>query len=128
MTGNISLEKKYEQLIRYFSGQITEHPMAYTQLLAALGFMVGPSKEIVIIGDRTLNSTQAMIAAVHKRFLPNKVLLFRPQGLEGKRIVGLSPFMEPMAPMNQQPTVFLCEQYACQTPITDLDQLNSALH
>ena len=128
MTGNISLEKKYEQLIRYFSGQIAKHPMAYTQLLAALDFMVGPSKEIVITGDRTLNSTQAMIAAVHRRFLPNKVLLFRPQGLEGKRLVSLSPFIEPMAPMNQQPTVFLCEQYTCQTPITDVDQLNSALH
>ena len=128
MTGNINLEKKYEQLIRYFSGQITEHPMAYTQLLAALDFMVGPSKEIVITGDHTLDSTQAMIASVHRRFLPNKVLLFRPQGLKGKRLVGLSPFIEPMAPMNQQPTVFLCEQYACQTPITDVDQLNSAIH
>jgi hypothetical protein len=102
--------------------------MAYTQLLAALDFMVGPSKEIVITGDRTLKSTQAMIAAVHGRFLPNKVLLFRPQGLEGKRLMSLSPFIEPMAPTNQQPTVFLCEQYACQTPIRDLDQLNSALH
>ncbi|UCF83364.1 MAG: thioredoxin domain-containing protein [Desulfobacteraceae bacterium] len=127
MTGNVSLEQKYEQVTRYFSGQVTGHPMAYTQLLVALDFMVGPSKEIVITGDRALDGTQAMIAAVQRKFLPNKVVLFRPQGSEGKRLVDLSPFVEPMAPMNERPTVFVCEQYACQTPITDVDQLESVL-
>ena len=89
--------------------------------------MVGPSREIVIGGDPTLDGTQTMINAIYRKFLPNKVLLFRPQGLGGKRLAGLSPYTEFMAPVNHKPTVFVCEQYACQAPITDVGQLEAAL-
>jgi len=126
MTGNIGLEQKYEQLIRHFSAQVTEHPIAHTQLLAALDFVVGPSREIVIAGDPALDGTQTMINAIYRKFLPNKVLLFRPQGLGGKTLAGLSPYTEFMTPVNHKPTVFVCEQYACQAPITDMGQLEAA--
>jgi len=86
LTGNVDLEKRAEQLTRAFATQITDHPIAYTQLLVALGFMIGPSQEIVIAGDRAHETTQAMIKTIHRKFLPNKVLLLQPQGSEGKRL------------------------------------------
>ncbi|MBW1674870.1 MAG: thioredoxin domain-containing protein, partial [Deltaproteobacteria bacterium] len=73
MTGNIQLEQKADQLIRAFSEQAADQPMAFTQLLIALDFMIGPSQEIVVVGDPSLTNTQAMIHAVQRRFLPNKV-------------------------------------------------------
>jgi len=72
MTGNIQLEQKADQLIRAFSEQVADQPMAFTQLLIALDFMIGPSQEIVIAGDPSLKNTQAMIHAVQRNFLPNK--------------------------------------------------------
>ena len=42
MTGNVALEQKAEELTQIFSRQITDQPMAYTQVLVALDFMVGP--------------------------------------------------------------------------------------
>ena len=128
LTGNTDLEKKADQLTRFFAAEVAEHPMAYTQLLAALDFMVGPSLEIVIAGDPALETTRAMIRAVRRRFLPNKVLLLRPDGAEGKKLAALSPFVEPMHPVDHQPAVYLCEQYSCKKPITKLNDLESALH
>ena len=128
MTGNMNLEQRAEGLTRAFSRQVMDQPMAYTQLLAALDFMLGPSQEIVIAGAPGLETTRAMINAVHRKFLPNKVLLLRPDGSEGKRLATISPFVDNMAPINDQPTVYVCEQYACQTPIKDVNQLRSALH
>ncbi|UCG81264.1 MAG: hypothetical protein JSV60_03005, partial [Desulfobacterales bacterium] len=61
-------------------------------------------------------------------FLPNKVLLLRPEGSAGKRLVSLSPFVEAMRPVNGQPTVYVCEQYACKIPINRVRQLESVLH
>ena len=127
MTGDIGLEKKYEQLICHFSAQVAAHPIAFTQLLAALDFGVGPNREIVISGDPALDDTQNMIHTIYKRFLPNKVLLFRPQGSDGKRLAGLSPFTEFMTPVNHRPTVFVCEQYTCQAPISGVGQLEAVL-
>ena len=102
--------------------------LAYTQLLAALDFMVGPSLEIVIAGDSALETTRAMFSAVRRRFLPNKVMLLRPDGSEGKRLAGLSPLVEYMHPVDHQPAVYLCEQYSCKKPITKISDLESALH
>jgi uncharacterized protein YyaL (SSP411 family) len=128
MTGNVDLEKRAEQLTRAFAAQITDHPMAYTQLLVALDFMIGPSQEIVIAGDPAQERTQAMIGAVHGKFLPNKVVLLHPDGPKGNRLEALSPFCEGMRPINQEPTVYVCEHYTCKTPIKELGQLESALH
>ena len=90
--------------------------------------MVGPSREIVIAGDPSLEATRAVINAVQSKFLPNKVLLLRPDGSQGKRLATMSPFVESMVPVNDQPTVYVCEQYACQAPIKDVGQLESAFH
>ncbi|MDY6972143.1 MAG: thioredoxin domain-containing protein [Thermodesulfobacteriota bacterium] len=127
MTGDVSLEKKAEQLTRSFSNEVFRYPMAYTQLLLAVDFMVGPSKEIVIAGDPGHESTKAMVNAVHKKFLPNKVLLLRSNGVEGERLAALSSFVKPMVPIDRKATAYVCERYACKTPTTDASQLKTTL-
>ena len=128
LTGNTDLEKKADQLTRAFAAEVAEHPMAYIQLLAVLDFMVGPSLEIVIAGNPSLDTTHAMLGAVRRNFLPNKVLLLRQEGAKGKKLAALSPFVEFMHPVDHQPAVYLCEQYICKKPITKVSDLESALH
>jgi uncharacterized protein YyaL (SSP411 family) len=127
MTGSVELEKKADQLRRVFSAPVADHPMAYTQFLNGLDFMLGPIQEIVIAGDPDVEMTQAMITKIHRVFLPNKVLLLQPEGEIGKKLSALSPFVEGMRPINKGPAVYLCKQYACQAPLTDVVALESAL-
>ena len=127
MTGNIELEQKAEQLIQAFSSKLTSYPPAYTQMLTALDFMIGPQKEIVIAGDPADKDTLKMIRSVRNKFIPNKVFLLRHYGDEGRSLVSLAPFVEAMNPVNGQPTVYICEQYACKRPVTELDELEKVL-
>ena len=110
-----------------FSRQLKEQPIAYTQMLTALDFMVGPSREIVIAGDAGHKATQAMIDVVHKKFLPNKVVLLRLDGSQGERLAALAPFVKDMASANKAPRAYVCEAYTCQAPIKDAAKLESAL-
>jgi len=127
MTGKVDLERKADELLRGFSGPVAEYPMAYTQFLIAVNFMLGPSQEIVIAGDPGLEESREMIAFVQQSFLPNKVLLLKPEGEGGRRLSTLSPFVEAMQPLNKRPTAYLCENYACKAPLTDLAALKAAL-
>ncbi|MBW1896102.1 MAG: thioredoxin domain-containing protein [Deltaproteobacteria bacterium] len=127
MTGNSSLEDRAAKLTRAFSAQLKEQPIAYTQMLIALDFMVGPSREIVIAGDAGHKVTQAMIDVVHKKFLPNKVVLLRLGGNQGERLSALSPFLKDMASANKAPRAYVCEAYTCQAPIKDAAKLASTL-
>jgi uncharacterized protein YyaL (SSP411 family) len=127
MTGNIDLEKIVDKLIRSFSSQVKNYPQAYTHLMMALDFMVGPNKEIVIAGELLHETTQNMIKVIHQKFLPNKVLLLRKGGKEGKILSSLSPFIKALSPINQHPKVYVCENYTCRLPITDVSDLKRHL-
>lgn len=128
LTGNTDLEEKADQLFRNFSGSVAGYPMAYTQSLNALDFIVGPSQEIVVAGDPSQDMTRDMIRMIHQAFLPNKILLLRPEGeKERRRVCQLSPFLENLTSLNQKPTIYFCTQYSCQTPITNLLELKKVL-
>jgi uncharacterized protein YyaL (SSP411 family) len=127
LTGKVDLEEKADQLIHAFSAPVAEYPMAYTHLLIALDFMIGPSQEVVIAGDPTLEETQAMITVVQQSFLPNKVVLLKTEGDAGQKLSTLSPFVEEMRPLRERPAVYLCANYTCKTPLTDLTALKAAL-
>ena len=127
MTGDVELERKTGLLLSAFSDQIENHPVAYTQLLQAVDFMIGPSREIVISGSVEQEETRAMIRAIHNTFLPRSIFLLRPESDDTDVLFALSPFLKNMVPMNNQTTAYVCEQYACQEPLTDLNKLERAL-
>jgi hypothetical protein len=125
MTGDTTLEEKAEQLLRSFSGLVGDYPMAYTQFLNALDFALGPAQEVVIAGDREHAATQAMIDILHRRFVPNRVLMLKPGGMEGARLSALCRFTELLEPLGGGPAAYVCENYACKRPITDIEELKS---
>ncbi len=127
MTGKVIWEKKADQLLQVFSSAVADVPMACTQLLIALDFVVGPTKEMVIAGDPQEEMARAMIALLHRKFVPNKVVLLRQEGEAGKDLTALSPFVAGMIPVGKKPAVYLCARFACRSPLTDLPALESAL-
>jgi uncharacterized protein YyaL (SSP411 family) len=127
MTGNGDWEKKADKMVSFFSSQVREAPLAYSQFLIFLDFVLGPAREIVIAGDPAWESSQAMIRKVHQSFLPNKVLLFRPDGPKGEKLAELSPFVQSMHSSGGKATAYVCEGFRCQTPITEIRDLVSAL-
>ena len=129
LTGNTDLEQKADQLFNHFSATVAGYPMAYTQFIKALDFGLGPGQEIVVAGNPSEGTTNEMISVIHRSFSPNKVLLMRPsEEKDLQKAFQLSPFLEPLVPLNDRPTVFLCTQYACQSPITEVAVLEKVLN
>jgi uncharacterized protein YyaL (SSP411 family) len=129
LTGNTELEEKADQLFRNFSTTVADYPMAYTQFLNALDFGLGPGQEIVVAGNPNENTTREMISMIQLSFSPNKVLLMRPYDEKDlQKACRLAPFLEPLVPLHDRPTVFLCTHYACRSPITELEELKKGLN
>jgi len=127
MTGDTALEKRAESSIRTFASQVAAYPMGFTQLLAAVDFLIGPSQEIVVAGDPRNETTQGMIQEIHRAFLPNKVFLFREPAARHSDIDDVAPFVKDIAAASDQPTLFWCEEFACKEPITSREKLHDAL-
>ena len=127
ITGDRGLVNGAEQLTGTFAKRIKAYPSAYTQFLAALDFMIGPSHEIVIVESQNGKSSQSMVEAIHRQFVPNKVLLLRPADQQKDRIAALAPFIRELESQGDRPVVHICEQQSCQKTVTQEDQIETAL-
>ena len=90
--------------------------------LAALDFYVSSPKEVVIIGPRNDPATEALLQTVNANFHPNKVLV----GAEVSSDYAL-PLLEGRGMIDSKPTAYVCQNYACQLPVTTPEDLNSQL-
>ena len=123
MLQNSGYEQKAVALIRSTSSFVESSPLAFTFLLSALDFQIGPSFEVVIAGDPSASDTREMIRALQRAFVPNKVVLFRPAGVERPEIAELAPFTLAQTSVDGRATAYVCRDYACQLPVTDSDEM-----
>src|SRR6185295_17453870 len=52
-------------------------PMAAGQMLLALDLHMGPTSELVLVGDMSRDDTKQAISAVHRRHLPRSIFAAR---------------------------------------------------
>ena len=123
ITGRPELEAKAAAIARAFAADVARAPAAYTQLMAALDFAVGPSYEVVIVGDLLKPDTQAMVQALRSRFVPSKVALHRPNGRAEPEIARLAPFTKAHAEIDGKATAYVCVNHACKLPQTDVAKM-----
>jgi len=120
------LEERAADLGRAVSGTVGRYPSGYTMLLSALDYGLGPSIELVVVGEQGNEDTGELLRAVRGRFIPNKVVLLRPPGDAGKT-VALSPWIEHYVPVDGRAAAYVCRDHECMLPVTDPDQLAQAL-
>lgn len=121
-------ETKAESLFKSFSSEILQAPSAYPQMLVALDFALGLAKEIVIAGDKQAKETNQMLKIIYQRFIPNKVVAFRPSSeIQAQEVVSLIPFLKEQLPLNGKTTAYVCENYVCKFPATDIGRMGEFL-
>jgi uncharacterized protein YyaL (SSP411 family) len=129
LTGNTGYEDRYAELLRAFSGDITRSPSAFPQFLIAIDFAAGPSKEIVVAGKAGGDDVARMLAAIRRPFLPNKVVVFRPDTDAGATppVSELAPYTREQKSLDGKATAYVCENFTCQLPTTDVRKVMTML-
>jgi len=101
---------------------MARYPRAFGQALSALDAYLAMTKEIVTIGDPQEAATQALLETVHSRYSPNKVLVVAgPDQVDelSQRI----PLLVGRTQIDGAATAYVCENYACQLPVTEPEAL-----
>ena len=125
LTGRSDFAERAQALLDAAAAQVRAQPSGFTGLLCGLMLAVGSSREIVVSGDPAGKDTQALLAVVRRAYVPNAVTLLRPPG-EEPEIAALAPFTEAQRPVEGEAAAYVCENHACQAPVTapaDLERL-----
>ena len=116
-----------QETVNAFARQLAHFPSALPQMLVAFDFLEGALRQIVIAGNSDASETEALLAEVHRHFLPNRVLLLA-DGAEGQSYLGeTNEAIRAMSMMGGKPAAYVCENFACKAPVTDVNELRSLL-
>ncbi len=128
-TYNANLAQKAEEQLRAFAGSVTRYPSGHAMFLSAVDFAIGAPVEIVIAdGKGSDNSnSKAMLELVHKRYLPNAIIIHVPDGPDRDAVKKIIPMVQDKLSLGGRTTAYVCENYACQAPVADLDELEELL-
>ena len=123
LTGQTDLEQRANDLGNFFARTVMQQPSGFTAMLMALDFGEGPSFEVVIAGHPDADDTQAMLKALHTPYIPNKVVLLRPDGEAeaAAAIVAIAPFTEAQHSRDGAATAYVCRHFQCEQPTTSKD-------
>ena len=110
--------EKADHVFGAFGRQIEHAPETLPQMISAVDFALSKPRQVVIAGEPNRQDTQALLAVVNQRYLPNKVL-FLVDGEDGSQLTGWLPFIEGMHSIDGKATAYVCENYTCKLPTTD---------
>ena len=114
-----------ERVLRRFSGQMADSPVAHTAMLLALDYRLGPSQEIVITGNES--DAGPLIREARAHFLPNATILRRTPATDADALAELVPFTKDLPPLDDRPAAYVCENYTCHQPVTTPEALRAIL-
>lgn len=113
--------------IEAFGGRLNEYPPILPQMLVAHEFYGNKPRQFVIAGKLGRPDTEIMLAMIRKRFLPGKIVLLADDGAGQEFLGQFQPILAEMTAQENKTTVYLCENFSCQLPISDLAELAKRL-
>jgi len=111
-----SLRERAEKDLSRLAALLEKTPVAYPTLLTALDWLYGPTRQIILAGER-----DPLLSVVHEHFLPTSVVAGSDAG------AGLIPMTEGKVAREGNPTAYVCVGSACKLPTSDANELRRQL-
>jgi uncharacterized protein YyaL (SSP411 family) len=123
ITADNSLEDKAFKILKAFSKTIENTPEAYTQFISSFDFIIGPSFEIVIVGDNYSNETKKILKAINLAFVPNKVVILKTIDSPENEMTKTPDFIKDLKMINNKSTIYVCSNFSCKLPTNDINEM-----
>jgi uncharacterized protein YyaL (SSP411 family) len=87
--------------------------------MSALDFAIGPSCEVIVVGDPGKADTKRMIEVLRSRFAPRKVVLLHSSLDQRQGTRYLDAFTQGLTSKGGKATAYVCCNRVCNPPTTD---------
>jgi uncharacterized protein len=115
-TGRREYRDRADAILKAFSGLVERGAPNYCKMLQAFQFDFYGPIEVFLVGPP--DKSQGLIRDFWRPFLPNKVLVYCPEGRE-KELSSLVPWASGRPSLKGEPTAYVCRNEVCQAPTTD---------
>ena len=99
-----------------------ENPFAFGYLLNALYLYYQKPTEITIINDKN----SELVSSLRKKFLPESIMVL-VENQSNLEALSKHPFFSGKEFQNDKTTVFVCKNFSCSLPLSDLSEIEKEL-
>jgi uncharacterized protein len=121
LTGEPRYERAAESALRAVRDLLPRAPTAFGTALGALDLLVGPSREVAVVGPPGDTRTEALLDEIRRRYLPNVVVAWSPGDASSV------PLLAGRSLVDGKPAAYVCERFACRRPVTEASELAGLL-
>jgi uncharacterized protein YyaL (SSP411 family) len=118
LTGDDRWRATAERLLGAFGPALARSPEALPVMLCGLEFLLDTPKEIVVVNPPG-GDTAALLAVLHARFVPNRVLAVVTEGAPQRTLATTVPLVAEKSALGDRATAYVCERRVCQRPTND---------
>ena len=126
ITGELGFREKAEAGLRSVRDVMTSYPTGSGHWLGDLDFLLSSPKEVVVVGPRWDEKTEALFREVYRHHMPNRVFLGVDPSASGESGTDI-PLLQDRVTVGGQPTAYVCENYVCNLPVVDPKELAKQL-
>ena len=115
-----SYRKRAQDALKSFSGTLTSHPVALSEMLLAVDFSLDSPKEIIIVAPKgKKGEADPFLIEFRKQFLPNRILVVLTEGEELELHAKVVPLVQGKLAIRGKTTAYVCERGICKLPVRD---------
>ncbi|MBA3946234.1 MAG: thioredoxin domain-containing protein [Herpetosiphonaceae bacterium] len=117
--------RRAQAIIELVAPALTKYPTALGSMLNALDTILQVSQEVVIIGHFEQEDTRALLAVLNRHYLPHTVVaLAEPNDAALQARI---PLLAERPQRHGKATAYACQNYACQQPTTQPEELEQQI-
>ena len=121
------IAERAKKTIDAFATILLQFPSGMPQMLVAVENSLGKPRQIVIAGKKDSPETKALLKEVHRHFLPDTIVILADAN-EGQKYLGeRNEAVRAMSLIEGKPAAYVCENFTCKAPVTDVKRLNDLL-
>lgn len=121
LTGDSGFDHEANLVLRAFSAVVAKSPASFTHYLNGLLQALHSHTEIVITGPGQHNNIKRFIREVLSQYNPYTVMLVKDTDKDTVQLSSIASFTEGMIAIDNEPTYYICKDFACNMPITRIE-------
>jgi hypothetical protein len=119
-TGKKEYRDRADAILKCYAGVLAKAGPNFPEMLRAFQFDFDGPAEVFVVGRRT--EAVEMLEKIWKTYLPSKVLVFAEES-QVQALASLIPWVEGRMAQGGKPTAYVCRNYQCQLPTTDVKKM-----
>jgi uncharacterized protein YyaL (SSP411 family) len=122
-----SYKAQAEKIFTLFGSTLEKSASSVPVMSIAFELLHNGKTQIVIVGERSNPDFQKLANHIHRQFLPNAALLHADGGEAQLWLAKHNEAIAGMKTVEGKPTVYVCQNFTCQAPVTTLEEVDRLL-